>query len=107
MSLCERAKFVPRVSPRKAHLSLAEAVKDGLVEHAAISQVLDDDPLQQVRSDPCVPDALGIYGDNRPARADTEAWRFRPLYPRRAEEQVFPLEQRGKLTVKRSPAPVS
>ncbi len=62
-------------------------------------QVLDNDPLQQLGSNSGVPDAVGVYDNDRPPFANPEAGGFSTFYPRWAIEETFPVEEGGEKSV--------
>src|SRR3982751_3746697 len=61
--------------------------------------MLDDNALEQLGRDMAVPHAVGIHHDNGSTRADAEARSLTSLHTTRAEEQPFPIEQRGQSRV--------
>ena len=74
-------------------------MKDGLLDHLAVAQMLSHDPFEEVRCDIGIPDALGIDGPNRALFTDAKAWRFGSLDAIRIKQEIFALEKPGKLTV--------
>jgi hypothetical protein len=76
-------------------------MKHSLVHDATISQMLDDDALEQSRSDPGIPDALRVHDDDRTAGAYTETGGLAALHSPRAEEQSLALEQTRQQGVER------
>src|SRR5687768_13871948 len=78
----------------------------GFVDDSTVTEVLDDDALQQLRSHVSVPHAFRVHDGNRPATADAEAWRLAPLDAVRPEEQSFSLEQDGQERVEHTTRPI-
>jgi hypothetical protein len=74
-------------------------VKDCFVDGPTTDQVLYDDALEESRRHAAIPNAIGIYHDDRAAAAHTEARRFTALHSLWTEEQTVPLQQRGKQLV--------
>lgn len=68
-------------------------MKHRLLDDAAIPQMFDDDPLEELRRDSRVPDALRIDDDDRAAGADAEAWRLPSLDAIGAEKEALALEK--------------
>jgi hypothetical protein len=64
--------------------------------------VLDHDALEERGGHAGVPDALGIYDDDRSTGAHAEARRLSALDARRPEEEPFALEQPRQQRVERS-----
>lgn len=81
-------------------------MKDGVLHHPAVLQMLDHDPFEECERDPGVPDALGVDDHDRTLTAHTKAWRFTALHAVRAKEQVLPLEQASEFCVHLSAAAV-
>jgi len=77
-----------------------------IFDHAAVAQMLDDDPLEQFGRDPGIPHPFRVYHDDRAAGADTETGRLTPLHPSRPEEQSFALQQRRQQPIERPPVVV-
>lgn len=67
-------------------------VKNGLVDHAAVPEMLHDNTLQQRRRDAGIPDRIRVDDDDWAFRANAEAWRLAPLDACRPEEQALALE---------------
>src|SRR5262245_17648186 len=68
-------------------------MENRLLDDASIAQMLDDDPLEQLRRDAAVPDALGVHDDDRPSGADAQAGRLASLDAVWPEQQTFALEK--------------
>src|SRR5665647_2589338 len=68
--------------------------------------MLDDDPLEQRRRHPGVPDAFRVDDDDRSACTYTETWRLSALHAARTEEQALALEQACEFRVQHAPFPV-
>jgi hypothetical protein len=66
-------------------------MKNGFLDHSAVFQVLDDDPLQKLGRNSGVPDALRIDDDDRSSGADAEARSLASFDPRWPKQQVFAL----------------
>ena len=80
------------------------AVEHRFLDDSTVTQVLDDDALEQRGSDTGVPDAFGIDDDDRTAGADSEAWSLAALDAIGAEEKAFALEKAGEMLVELSTA---
>jgi len=78
-------------------------MKHRVFDDSAVAKMFNDDSLEQRGRDAGVPDPFGIHDDDRAARADAKAGGLAPLYPPGAEQQPFPLEQRGEQAVKLPP----
>ena len=76
-----------------------EAVEDGFFHNSAVLEMLDDDPVEELRGDVMIPDAVGVDDENGAIFADAEAWGLAPFDAGGAEEEVFALEERGELAV--------
>jgi len=74
----------------------SNAVKHSLGNGTPTFEVLHDNPLQQSRRYPRVPDAFGVNDDDWTIAAHAETRRLAPLDPRRAEQQVLALQQLGE-----------
>ncbi len=83
-----------------------QPMKHCLLDDLPVTQVLDDDPLQQRRRHPGIPDPLRVHDNDRTATANTQTWRLAALDPRRTEEQAFPLQQRRQEIVQITPPAV-
>lgn len=77
-----------------------------ILDHSALLQMLDHNSFEQLRSHPSVPDALGIYDEDRPSPADTQAGCLTTLDPGRAEQEALPLKERRQQRVQRPATPV-
>lgn len=86
--------------------SVGEAVKYRLVHHAPISQVLYDDPLEQLGCDAGVPDPLRVHDHDRSPCAHAEAWGLTTFYPGGAKQEVLSVEQLGEKAIQRRSAAV-
>jgi hypothetical protein len=64
-----------------------------LVDHTSVTQMLDDDPVEERRRDIAVPDAFGIHHNDRTTCADAEAGRLTSLDAVWAEQKPFALEE--------------
>ena len=73
-----------------------ETMEDCVLYRTPIFQVLDDDSLEQFRSDVRVPDSFRINDDDRTIAAHTEAGSLASLYPIGTEKQILTLEQLGE-----------
>ena len=69
-------------------------MKDRFLDDSAVYQMLGDDPFEQRRRDPPIPDPIRIHDDDRTTGAHTEARRFTALHSIRTEEESVPLKQR-------------
>ena len=67
-------------------------------------QMLDNNPLEQFRSDSGVPDTLGVDNNDRSAGTDAEAGSFAALHACWTEQEVFALEEAGQLRVEAATA---
>jgi hypothetical protein len=65
-----------------------------LLDDPPVTEVLDDDSLQQRRRHPAVPDPFWIHDNDRTASANAETRRLTALDACRAEEQPFSLQER-------------
>ena len=70
-----------------------EPMKNRVFYGSAVLQMLDDNSLEQMRSDVRVPDSLGVNDDDRTAAADAEARRFASLHAIRPEEEILAVQQ--------------
>lgn len=61
-----------------------------------MSQMLDNDALEQRRRYAAIPDAVGIDDDNRTSGANAEARRLTALHATGTEQQSFTLEKSGQ-----------
>jgi hypothetical protein len=66
-------------------------VKDSLFDHTSVPEMLDDNTLEQRRRHSGVPDAVGIYDDDRPTTAHPETWRLTALHALRTKQQTLAL----------------
>ena len=73
-----------------------DPVKHGFLDHFASLQMLDDDSLQEIRSDAAVPHALRIDHHDRASSTNAEAGCLATLHPGGPEEQAFTLQKRCK-----------
>jgi hypothetical protein len=73
----------------------SKTVKNGLCYRPPTLQVLDNDPLEEIRRHPCIPDPVGVNDDDRSITAHAEAWCLAALDPCRSEQQVFTLKELG------------
>jgi hypothetical protein len=64
-----------------------------LVDHTSVTQMLDDDPVEERRRDIAVPDAFGIHHNDRTTCAHAEAGRLTSLDAAWAEQKPFALEE--------------
>jgi hypothetical protein len=83
-----------------------QPVKDRLFHHAAVAQVLEDDPLQQGRRDSAIPNAIRVHDDDRTARAHSQTRSLTPLNPVRTKQETLALQERRQQRIKFSPAAV-
>ncbi len=81
-------------------------MKNRVLHHPAVLQVLDHDPFEERERDPGVPDAIGVDDHDGTLPTHTKARRFAALHAARAKEQVLPLEQAGEFGVDLSAAAV-
>ena len=79
-------------------------MKDRLIDHSAVYQVLDDDSLEERWCDTRVPDAIWVDDDDRSTRADAKAGRLSALDSIRPEQQAVALEQRREQLIQLPPA---
>jgi hypothetical protein len=80
-----------------------QPMKHCLLDDLPVTEVLDDDPLQQRRRHPGIPDPLRVNDNDRTASANTQTWRLAALDSSRTEEQAFPLQQRWQEIVQITP----
>lgn len=81
-------------------------MKDRLINGFSVFEVLYDDSLQQRGCHFRVPDALGIYHNDRSVAAHAQARGLTALYTLRAKEQILALEQVGQKRVELASATV-
>ena len=72
---------------------------DGLLDDLAVSQMLDNYPLEEARSHLSIPYSFRVHDHDRPAAAHAKAWGLAALHAGGAEEQTFALQQRRKQRV--------
>lgn len=63
-----------------------------LFDDAPLTKVFHDDSLQKLRCHTRVPDCVRIHDDDRATSANSEAWGFSPLDPRRPKQESLALE---------------
>jgi hypothetical protein len=73
-----------------------------LVHDSSVSQMLDDNPLQQRRRHVAVPDPFGVHNHDRSPSAHAKAWRLAALDAPRPEQQSFPLKKGWKQAIQLS-----
>lgn len=76
------------------------------LDDLSTAEVLDDDPLEQLRGHAGVPDAVRVDDDDRAAGADTETGRLAPLYPGGSEQEALPPQESGQQLIQHAPLPV-
>jgi len=81
-------------------------MKHGVVDHPAVSKMLDNDPLQKGRRHSVIPDAFRIHNKDRAARTDAEARCLAAFHPVRPEQQTLALQERRQQTIKVGAPPV-
>ena len=81
-------------------------MENGIGNGLPILEVLDDDALEQLWSDPGVPDAFGIDDHDRSVDAHSEAWRLSTLDASRAEQEILLLQQLGEERIDLAAAPI-
>ncbi len=81
-------------------------MEDRVLYYSPVSEVFDDDSLEQFRSDARVPNTLGIDNHYRAALTHAEAWRLASFDTVRSEQQLFSLQQRCEHRIERPSAPV-
>jgi len=81
-------------------------MKDCLLHHLPVSKMLDDDALEELERDACVPDPLRVHNHYGPACADAEAWRFTTLHSRGSEQKTLTLEQSSEMAIERTAAAI-
>ena len=74
-------------------------MENRLVDGATALQVLDNNPVQQLRRDTRIPDPVRIHHHNRTSCADAEARRLATFHSRWPEEQSFALQQACELGI--------
>src|SRR5690348_10466080 len=84
----------PQLAPIAA--GLFEAIKNCIVDDAAVSKMLNDDSLKELRSDASVPHPLRIDNDDRSTGADAEAWRLAALHAPWTEKKSLAFEELRK-----------
>ncbi len=68
-------------------------MKDRICHNLPITQVFDDDSLEQLGSYPRIPDAFRIDHHDGTSSTNAEAWRFTALDASGSEEEALTLEQ--------------
>ena len=81
-------------------------MKHGVLDHVAVTQVLDDDPLKQRRSHTPIPDSFRIHRHDWSSFANAQTRGFAPLHASRPEQQSLALEQFGEPCIQRAPSPL-
>ena len=78
---------------------LFEAIKNCIFDDAAVSKMLNDDSLEELRSDASVPHPLWVDNENRSTGADAEAWRLAALHAPWTEKEALAFEELRKSRV--------
>ena len=81
-------------------------MKNGLLDDAAVPEVLHHDALEKCRGHPGVPDRIRIDDDDGATGANPKARGLAALDPIRSEEQPFAVEQIRQQRIQFSAAPV-
>lgn len=77
-------------------------MKDRFLDDFSFFEMLEDDPLQKIRCNSCIPHTFGIYDNDRTTSAHAKTRCFTPLHASRTEEKCLPLEERRELRIKSS-----
>jgi hypothetical protein len=81
-------------------------VKDSVVNYLPVAQVLDDNPLKQLRCDTIVPDPLRIDGHNWTLFTHPKARCLASFHTCRPKQEILSLEQRRKLGIQPATASI-
>ena len=74
-------------------------VEHCLLDYPAIAQVLDDDPLKQLRRHAGIPYTFRIYHDDRSTGADAKTRRLAAFYALGSEQQALAMKEPSKLRI--------
>jgi hypothetical protein len=76
-------------------------VKDRVLDHATVTQMFYDDPLQQRWGHAGIPHAVRVDDHNRPAGTNAETWRFPSLHSPWTEQEPFAVQEFRKQLVEK------
>src|SRR5947208_6027993 len=83
-----------------------QAKKHGVFDNLAITEVFDDNALEELGRHVAVPDAIRIDHHDRTAGAHTKARRLTTLHATRSEQQSFALQQCRKSRIQLPPTTI-
>lgn len=81
-------------------------MKDRILDHLAVPEMLDDDAFEERRRDAGIPDRIRVHDDDGARRANPEARSLTPLDPGRAKQQALALQKGRQQRIELTAAPV-
>ena len=79
-------------------------MKDRVLDNPAVTQMLDDNALQQGRRHPGVPNAVWVDDDDWATAANPQTWCFSALDAGRTKKEPFPAKEVWKHAIQNPPA---